>query len=1041
MMMNERPKISVVIPAYNGEKYLRQCLNTVINQTLREIEIICIDAGSTDNTLEILKEFEQKDSRVRVCAKERLDAGAARNIGLSMANGEYLAFWDSDDFFDKEALQETYAKIKDEQSDILVFYSRQFDMRTGQFKDMPWSLRIDQCPQHRPFTPSDMPKFIFNTFQNWTWNKLFRRDFIQNNNIVFQEIERTNDMAFTCQALAMAQRISILPKTYITYRIGTGTSLQQTNDLSPTSFWNAYIETKRRLQEAGVYEKYKQSFINAVLGGTIYNLESVKSEAAYHDILFLLKYRADIEFELSSFPKSYFYNPITYEKYKEIVANTKLIKERFGSPKVSIVMPCLNNRKYIRECIESAIEQTLDDIEILFVDAGSTDGTIEIVNQYAEIDSRIKIINADKKSYGYQMNLGLDAAKGEYFAILETDDYVDRNMYEVLYEIAKKYDLDFVKADFRRFVGSGKQRKYEYVRLSANKSYYNKVLNPWKDRYVFRANNVSWSGIYSIDFLRKNDIRHNETPGASYQDNGFWFQVFMNARRIMFYDKAFYQLRRDNPNSSVFSKSKVFCMCDEYDYIRERMKLDKKIEEKYADLCAYYRYLNYMWTVDRITDTYIPDFIKRFSEDFKKLERNGELNKALYSKEQWDRIQSIINNSDEYCKRVMEEREALGLKKEDQVAQLKRELIRTKKKAESLEMQLRDVHNSVSFRIGRKITWLPRKIRGGIRCYKENGFRYTVIRGLQHLRIIKNDTNKLQYSGRVTARNYEYWRKLPQKKYEEELKKWYFELKGVELDLDNPKTFNEKIQWLKLYDSTPMKTKLADKYLVREWVKETVGEKYLVKLLGVWDRFDDIDFTTLPDRFVLKANHASGWNIIVRDKASFNYIDAKKKFDLWMSRVYGYEGLELHYTNIPRKIIAEEYIAGLDGDIFDYRFFCFNGEPKFLWVDVKSGTPYHERNIYDVDWNLLDYKVNYGNISDDVSKPENYSEMLDMARIMCKGFSFVRIDLYNIDGRIYFGEMTFTPQSGKCRWDDESQNEYYGSLIQLPKKSPFPPHA
>ena len=189
--------------------------------------------------------------------------------------------------------------------------------------------------------------------------------------------------------------------------------------------------------------------------------------------------------------------------------------------------------------------------------------------------------------------------------------------------------------------------------------------------------------------------------------------------------------------------------------------------------------------------------------------------------------------------------------------------------------------------------------------------------------------------------------------YGDKLKIWYKDKTGKELNLDSPKTFNEKLQWLKLYDSTKLKGLLSDKYESRQWLKTELGKDYSVKILGVWDKFNDIDFNKLPNKFVLKATHGSGWNIIVRDKNKFNIDDAKKKFDSWLKIDYAFVmGYELHYSYIKPRIIAEEY---LEDDIIDYRFYCYNGSPKEVWVDKYSGSENHRRTIFDINWNKKDF--------------------------------------------------------------------------------------
>lgn len=300
----------------------------------------------------------------------------------------------------------------------------------------------------------------------------------------------------------------------------------------------------------------------------------------------------------------------------------------------------------------------------------------------------------------------------------------------------------------------------------------------------------------------------------------------------------------------------------------------------------------------------------------------------------------------------------------------------------------------------------------------------------------KKDFDRLEAVNRQLLKDiqYYYYKGLHPDQYEENLAEWYQMMTGEVLDLKNPVTFNEKVQWLKLYDSTELKTRLADKYLVRDYVAEKIGSQYLIPILGVYDSFDDIDFEKLPQKFVMKTNHASGWNIIVKDKEHFNIEDARGKFNFWMHRNYAYNsGLELHYKDIPPKIVIEQYIENGDNELFDYRFFCFSGKAYSVWIDVDSGKPTHRRNIYDLEWNLLPLKVNYPNDESLERRPEHLEEMIGLAEKLSEGINMVRVDLYEIAGKIYFGELTFTPQSGQGRWDPPEYNKIYGDQIVIPE--------
>lgn len=280
---------------------------------------------------------------------------------------------------------------------------------------------------------------------------------------------------------------------------------------------------------------------------------------------------------------------------------------------------------------------------------------------------------------------------------------------------------------------------------------------------------------------------------------------------------------------------------------------------------------------------------------------------------------------------------------------------------------------------------------------------------------------------------YQILRNADKKDYPRLLKDLYGIQADRDLNLDNPKTYNEKIQWIKVYDVTSKKTLLTDKYLVRNWVKSILGESYLIPLLGVWSSFDEIDFSSLPDSFVLKCNHGSGFCYTVRHKNRIDMQILKYQFDKWMKYNFAFRFLELQYRDIVPKIIAEEYIEQSDGNLIDYKIHVFNGEPKIIQVigdrDLEKHTA--KECFLTPEWipgNLMSHAYDrYDTIPE---KPSNLDKMLETAVVLGEGFKYVRVDLYNIDGQIKFGEMTFTPASGYGKWDGDEQY-LVGSWINL----------
>ena len=261
--------------------------------------------------------------------------------------------------------------------------------------------------------------------------------------------------------------------------------------------------------------------------------------------------------------------------------------------------------------------------------------------------------------------------------------------------------------------------------------------------------------------------------------------------------------------------------------------------------------------------------------------------------------------------------------------------------------------------------------------------------------------------------------------------KRYLKRIGHPLDWDRLNTYTEKMQWEKLYDNNLLKTEYADKLLVRRWIAQTIGQEYLIPLLGEWDSFDDIDFDKLPSCFVLKTNHGSGTNLIVKDKSLLDKKAAKIKFNDWMKIDFGFLSMELHYSNIKRKIIAEQYIESENGELQDYKFLCFDGVPYYCWVDMGRYS-HHTRNVYDLDWNLQPWnQETYSHYDEPIPKPENFDEMINIAKTLSMGFSHVRVDLYNVKGKVYFGEMTFTNGGGFDRIIPEEYDRMLGDLWHI----------
>lgn len=260
---------------------------------------------------------------------------------------------------------------------------------------------------------------------------------------------------------------------------------------------------------------------------------------------------------------------------------------------------------------------------------------------------------------------------------------------------------------------------------------------------------------------------------------------------------------------------------------------------------------------------------------------------------------------------------------------------------------------------------------------------------------------------------------------------------GKRLDLKSPKTYSEKLQWLKLYNHIPEYTKMADKASAKEYVAGKIGGEYVIPLLGIWDKFDDIDFDKLPDQFVLKTTHGSTKGLIIcKDKSVLNINSARKEINKSLKHNFFYEGREWPYKNIVPRIIAEQYMVDESGtELKDYKFLCFDGDPKLLFVSTNRRIDINF-DFFDIDFNHLSIlQAGDKNATKQILKPKNYEKMVDIARKLSEGIPHVRVDLYNVNGKIYFGEMTFFYAGGIVPFKPEKWDYILGSWIKLPEKT------
>lgn len=307
----------------------------------------------------------------------------------------------------------------------------------------------------------------------------------------------------------------------------------------------------------------------------------------------------------------------------------------------------------------------------------------------------------------------------------------------------------------------------------------------------------------------------------------------------------------------------------------------------------------------------------------------------------------------------------------------------------------------------------------------------------KELGLLKNQTLRHFNEWASYSYGYDFERTRLPEELKLELRRWYKDKTGKDLNLDNPRTYNEKIQWLKINGPLQEMGELADKYHVRGFVSKRIGQEYLVPLVGVWDDPSEIDFDVLPDRFVLKATHGSAWNIVVKDKASIDASSVRAKLKRWLSVDFAYwSGFELQYRHCRPRIIVEQYLENKtqsgESDLFDYKFWCFGGRVAYIQF-LENRARGLKMAFYDRSWVRQSFVYDHPRCERDIPKPDNLSEMIVLAEKLAEGFPHVRVDFYRLDdGTIYFGEMTFTSMSGICRWDPPETDQMMGDLLKLP---------
>lgn len=557
-MMNENIKVSVIIPVYNSAQYLAKCIESMLNQTLKEIEIICVDDGSTDESLDILNKYKKIDSRIKILTQENKYAGVARNNGMRIAKGEYLFFLDSDDFSSDTLLEKVYFKGKDTHADVVFFGAKQYYEETDTYKDANWYFNRKRLPQKDVFNKYDVPDEIFNITSVAPWTKVFRREFVQNEKLQYQDLKNSNDLYFVMLAECLADRITFVDEDLTYYRVGRKGSLQNSKDKDPLCFMKAMSAVYKELVKRKIYELIKRSFDNTYINTCRYNMTST-NDIDVKKIVYKAVYENSKCIDCLDHEDAYYYNlafvnvvrsakkvlefwDMQERKYNDEILCVK--QSQINGPiLISVIVPVYNAEGYVSQTIDSLINQSLKDIEIICINDGSTDRSLNVLQtKYSNIN-KVSIYTQNNQGQSAARNNGVRLARGKYIYFIDSDDLLENTALETLFNKLNTNKLDILFFDAESFFDNyDKNDKDGYY---ARKNEYSNVYSG-----IDLMKRMSENGEYRVspclqiidrEFYINNNLKF--INGIIHEDNAFTFNCLLNAKRASHIQQKLYKRR------------------------------------------------------------------------------------------------------------------------------------------------------------------------------------------------------------------------------------------------------------------------------------------------------------------------------------------------------------------------------------------------------------------------------------------------------------------------------------------------------------------
>ena len=606
------PLVSVIVPVCNAERHLRECLASIQRQSLTDFELLLVDDGSTDSSPRILADFAATEPRARILqGPARGSAGAARNLGLAEAAGDYLAFFDADDYFLPTMLEELHSRAVATSADVVACKFFVYNDVTREVAQPDWMLQLEMLPKKRSFSPLAVGDELFAAFNPAAWNKLFRADFIRARGLKFQELRRTNDAYFTYMSLALAKRISYLDRHLLNYRVANSSSLQATVHQGPLEFVQALEAMRSTLTEAGLWPSLERAFSQLALNFCVGNLKRQSTPQSFLEVYEALRGGVFEQLGILDRPDSYFLRadhrqwrqrvltetPTEYLFQRSIAGEKAADQSGFeareatkqaavragrpaevyqavpvageareddvlgevGTPEVSVVIPVYNTVVYLVECVESVQRQTGCEVEIICIDDGSTDGSGEVLDRFAEADPRIRVVHQHNGGLSRARNAGLSMATGKYVCFLDSDDYWQGDALAELVRRADADALDVLLYDAVAVREPGVEDRLwaKYQAYYERRAYDGVVNGPRLMAAMQGAKEYrEHACLYLIRRRFLTDLGLVFYPGITHEDNLFTFGLLLDAQRVGHSQLALYG-RRLRPNSIVTAGSRV----------------------------------------------------------------------------------------------------------------------------------------------------------------------------------------------------------------------------------------------------------------------------------------------------------------------------------------------------------------------------------------------------------------------------------------------------------------------------------------------------